>query len=89
MSNLLEFQHSILQNKKVIFSIETSDLNPKDIETTEVEESREEFEVNKYDLKTLREYILKHSTKLSETGNIIKGEVKNNKVVLTILKIKE
>jgi len=87
MSNLLEFQHSILENKKAIFSIETSDLNPKNIETTEVEESREEFEVNKYDLKALREYIQKHSTKLSETGNTIKGEIENETVILTILKI--
>jgi len=89
MSNLLEFQHSILENKKATFSIETSDLNPKDIETTEVVETKEEFEVEKYDLKTLRDYILKYSTKLSETGNTIKGEVKNENVILTILKINE
>jgi hypothetical protein len=77
----------MLKGNKTIFNIETSELNPKNIDTNEVEESKEKFESEKYDLKTLREYIQKHSAKLSETGNTIQGESKNENVTLTILKL--
>jgi len=87
MSNLLEFQHNVVGGNKTIFSIETSELNPEDLEAEEVEESREEFKKERYSIKILREYIQKHSSKLAEVGNVIQGDIKNNNVILTILKI--
>jgi len=86
-SNLLEFQRAMVDNNKATFNIETSKLNPKNIKTRVVEDTKEEFEVVKYTIRTLREFILKHSFTIATTDSLIQGEIKEDKVILTILKI--
>lgn len=89
MSSLLEFQHRLAEDKKATYSIETSELNPKKIKTDAIKETREQYEIDDYTLKSLRKYILKHSTTLASSGNIIEGKIGTKKVTLTVLKIKE
>ena len=86
-SNLLEFQKALIADGKAIFSIETSELNPKKEKTDEIESTKEEFDLIKYTIKTLREYILKYSSTIAEVNTLIQGEIKEDKVILTILKI--
>ena len=88
MSNLLEFQKALVADGKAIFSIETSELNPKKENTGEIEETKEGFSLVKYTVKTLREYILKYSSTIAEVNTLIQGEIKEGKVILVILKIK-
>ena len=87
-SNLLEFQRAMVDNNKATFNIETSELNPENVETDEVEDTKEEFEVVKYTIRTLREYIIKHSSTLNTIDNLIQGEIKEGNVILIIFKIK-
>ena len=87
-SNILEFQKALIVDNKAIFSIETSELNPKKEKTDEIERTKEEFDLVKYTIKTLREYILKYSSTIAEVNTLIQGEIKEGKVILTILKIK-
>jgi len=87
-SNILEFQKALVADGKAIFSIETSELNPKKEKTDEIESTKEEFDLAKYTIKTLREYILKYSSTIAEVNTLIQGEIKEDKVILVILKIK-
>lgn len=89
MSSLLDFQHELLtKSKNAVYSIETGELNPKELEAEEITNTQETTELSEYGLKTIREYIYRHSSTLSESGNIISGEVKKNQIILTVLKRK-
>lgn len=85
MSNLLEFQHTILTAGKAVYSIETGELNPAKLKATENEETITSIPIQEYGVRNLREFILKNSQVLAANGDILKGEVKNEKVILTVL----
>lgn len=91
MSNLLEFQQEIKEGKAVIYSIRSQDLNPTDLNLKEVQETEKRFNKDDYNLVSLREYILQHSAKLTEAGDVIAGKLDPNtgEVVLTVLEIQD
>ena len=88
MSSLLEFQHTLVDEEFAIYSIETGELNPEELETEEMGETRERYHVRDYSLAILRKYIQKYSSVLAETGNVIKGEIIARHIILTVLKTK-
>ncbi len=88
MGSLLEFQRSLRKESEVVYSIETSELNPKKLEADEIEETVEIFQKEDYTVKTLRDYIYGKSTILAETGNVIKGVNTGEQIKLVILKVK-
>lgn len=85
MSNLLEFQHTILTKGKAIYSIETSELNPKKLKSTENKETITSIPEEDYSVRNLREFIQKNSQTLANNGDVLKGEIVNGNVVLTVL----
>lgn len=88
MSSLLEFQHTLVDKEEAIYSIETGELNPDELEAEELGETRERYHVRDYSLAILRKYIQKYSTILAESGNVIKGEIVARHIILTVLKTK-
>ena len=85
MSNLLEFQHTLLTKGKAVYSIATSELNPSELETEINKPTVTSIPKEAYSVRNLREFIQVNSQTLTDNGDIIKGEVINENVVLTVL----
>lgn len=85
MSNLLEFQDTVLTDGKAIYSIETGELNPKDLNATENVDTITSIPEEEYGIRSLRQFINKYSQVLANNGDIVKGEKTKGKVILTVL----